>query len=164
MLKKFTPLSTCIQRILRWGSLCNYECVMCPNDHKYVHMNETQLLSQMGYWSFMLLLTVDLMPLLSPPYTTSSATTDRTCPLRRTFARSNFFRCLTRGFRCSFFLFGVKPLFLAICSKKGRKDVRSQLSGLQNNTCFKLIHAVMHISINKQTNKYANNHPVPSCK
>lgn len=31
-----------------------------------------------SYFSFMLRLTVDLMPLLSPPYTPSSATTERT--------------------------------------------------------------------------------------
>ena len=88
----------------------------------------------LSYLSLMLLLTVDLMPLLSPPYTTSSAITDRTCPLRRTFARSNFFRCLTRGFLCSLFLFGVKPLFLAICGR--RKDVSLSRS-MQNNRCLK---------------------------
>lgn len=39
----------------------------------------------------------------------------RTWPFLRILARLNFSRCLTRGLRSIFFLFGVSPLFLAIC-------------------------------------------------
>lgn len=40
-----------------------------------------------------------------------------TWPLRRIWARLNFSRCLTLGFRSIFFLLGVSPLFLDIFSQ-----------------------------------------------
>lgn len=45
----------------------------------------------------------------------SSACGIQTWPFLRILARRNFSLCLTLGLRSIFFLFGVSPLFLAIC-------------------------------------------------
>ncbi len=43
----------------------------------------------------------------------------QTWPFLRILARLNFSLCLTLGLRSIFFLFGVRPLFLAICGMAG---------------------------------------------
>lgn len=64
----------------------------------------------------MLFLTPARMPDVSPLYRFTALHTSLTWPFRRIFARLNFSLFLTLGLRSIFFLFGVRPLFLAILS------------------------------------------------